>query len=517
MSVSDNAGFPSAAPAHVTDELLDWCKARLSASAVPVSITVLPQLPVSAGGKLVRGALPPPAWAAEGSGLPFEAASKGNSVPLDDSASPTSAALTRDSPAPAQQAPAVPSGSACPAPEVISRTTERETHARDTPSQEHGTRLLPAVSAQVSEGRVLGLFREALGLPRLEPTDNFFNAGGDSLAAAAVANALLIQPDMVTGFPTARALAAAMRHSSSASPIGPRVLPRPGQPRTTGMEGGANAAGLSPASQVQSQAMQIPRLQVDLDSQPVATSAAEVTEWQQQAQQELLSHSEAGGWVLERAGALRWAGLGNPTNWQQILEDLEYINHNAAVSSSNVAALATAGCEQQLSNQQQQPAKEVPHRNGRTSVTSLNLAWRVKLKECVDAAPSVLVTNSSSSSSISNSAHVKLRHAPPDCCKQLQCGAVGAGKLPDSQQGGSQLQPWGSSPELTSQQSMQQLKIQQQQQQQQQQEAREWVFACSHGGDVVCMDGQSGRAVWRAELPARAEAGLTTTSDCKVT
>jgi len=59
------------------------------------------------------------------------------------------------------------------------------------------------------------------------------------------------------------------------------------------------------------------------------------------------------------------------------------------------------------------------------------------------------------------------------------------------------------------------IKSQQQQQQQQQQQS-EWVFACSHGGDVVCVEGQSGRAVWRTTLPARAEAGLTITSDCQV-
>eukprot|EP00887_Chlorella_sp_A99_P006889 scaffold2.g6889.t1 len=34
------------------------------------------------------------------------------------------------------------------------------------------------------------------------------------------------------------------------------------------------------------------------------------------------------------------------------------------------------------------------------------------------------------------------------------------------------------------------------------------VFACSHGGDVRCMDAASGRLCWRADLPGRADAGM---------
>ena len=42
------------------------------------------------------------------------------------------------------------------------------------------------------------------------------------------------------------------------------------------------------------------------------------------------------------------------------------------------------------------------------------------------------------------------------------------------------------------------------------------VFACSHGGDVVCLDPWSGESVWQQELPGRADAGmvLCTSSPC---
>ena len=42
-----------------------------------------------------------------------------------------------------------------------------------------------------------------------------------------------------------------------------------------------------------------------------------------------------------------------------------------------------------------------------------------------------------------------------------------------------------------------------------------WALSCSHGGDVVCVDGGTGRVAWRACLPGRCEAGLTVTSDLR--
>ena len=44
-----------------------------------------------------------------------------------------------------------------------------------------------------------------------------------------------------------------------------------------------------------------------------------------------------------------------------------------------------------------------------------------------------------------------------------------------------------------------------------------WAFACSHSGEVLCSDGSCGEAVWRAQLPGRADAGLAVTADLKVT
>ena len=42
---------------------------------------------------------------------------------------------------------------------------------------------------------------------------------------------------------------------------------------------------------------------------------------------------------------------------------------------------------------------------------------------------------------------------------------------------------------------------------------RWYAFGCSHGGDVVCIDGFSGKLVWRTRLEARANTGMALTDD----
>lgn len=42
-----------------------------------------------------------------------------------------------------------------------------------------------------------------------------------------------------------------------------------------------------------------------------------------------------------------------------------------------------------------------------------------------------------------------------------------------------------------------------------------WAFGCSHGGEVVCIEGVTGNVVWRAELSGRCDAGLAVTHDLR--
>ena len=44
---------------------------------------------------------------------------------------------------------------------------------------------------------------------------------------------------------------------------------------------------------------------------------------------------------------------------------------------------------------------------------------------------------------------------------------------------------------------------------------RWWAFACSHGGDVVCVEGAAGSVLWRTALDGRCEAGLVVLPDLR--
>lgn len=89
----------------------------------------------------------------------------------------------------------------------------------------------------------------------------------------------------------------------------------------------------------------------------------------------------------------------------------------------------------------------------------LRCAWRQRLRECVDAAPVVV--------------------AQP-CAAQ---GVVGK-PLTQNPSMSAGLPGW-----------------------------RWYALACSHGGDVVCIEGRTGARVWGARLPGRADIGLAVLAD----
>lgn len=46
---------------------------------------------------------------------------------------------------------------------------------------------------------------------------------------------------------------------------------------------------------------------------------------------------------------------------------------------------------------------------------------------------------------------------------------------------------------------------------------RRWyAFCCSHGGNVVCIDGGTGAKIWETSVTGRAESGLALSADLKV-
>jgi aryl carrier-like protein len=53
----------------------------------------------------------------------------------------------------------------------------------DLPREDDGSPSLPPASCSEREQAVCGIFAEILGLARVDPGDNFFHLGGDSLIA----------------------------------------------------------------------------------------------------------------------------------------------------------------------------------------------------------------------------------------------------------------------------------------------------------------------------------------------
>ena len=212
---------------------------------------------------------------------------------------------------------------------------------------------------------------------------------------------------------------------------------------------------------------------------------------------------------------MRWAGPSRarkvvaegPSNMHGNSCEPPQYQHQHPVSQSH--AQAQQSVQQQQQQQQRQHAcqmacsQEQQHqqsvagagRPGEKAVKGheLKCSWRVKLKECVDAAPTVLISG----------------------CQGLQQQQQHLTQQP------SQLYTLDSPSwqlQQTEYQQAGQHALQQHQHRQAPQQARQqhWVFACSHGGDVVCVEGRSGGVVWEGQVEGRAEAGLTISPDCRV-
>lgn len=105
-------------------------------------------------------------------------------------------------------------------------------------------------------------------------------------------------------------------------------------------------------------------------------------------------------------------------------------------------------------------ADRTPGSGSKAGMQPLRCAWRVRLSECVDAAPVII-------------AQLRLHGGPGHLTP-----ASKPTRVPEAGPG------WGC-----------------------------YALACSHGGDVVCVEGTQGALVWRATLPGRADAGLAVTAD----
>ena len=545
------ADLSSTASDETTEELMQWCKGGLPVAAMPTSIMLLPGLPMSAGGKLMRGGLPHPPWAAESTSVTCPAVPEDTCNAVDMMSHSQTTRLLMASRTPTDNVRTVSEtklGDISTASHKALCNTETpalpspgdvDPHALPRKVATAQNRRLP----EGLEGKILGLFREALGLPRLEPCDDFFRAGGGSLAAAGVANALLIQPDVITACPTARKLAAALRPPPSPASHNQCVAATGVSSVTHAFVGpaGAHSSTMLLPDQVKpDKPPQLPML--TLSRSAVATAGGDEA-WQWQAQRALAVGSQAGGWRFERAGGLRWGGKGLPANLPQSPENIPH-SQSAQSQADQIVQLQQTGLKATHGHEPAslQTQGTCPLTGGACLKKSperpkqLKCVWRVKLKECVDASPVVLVTShpearlpqqmgrASQQQQLQEHGHTEAGCGPQGLPLQPQLGDEQHGQQQQQHKDQDQLQQQNRQQQQDQEQRRQhqhQQRHDRQHQQlhqdpQQQKQQQQWVFGCSHGGDVVCVEGHSGRAVWGAVLPARAEAGLSITADCKV-
>lgn len=126
-----------------------------------------------------------------------------------------------------------------------------------------------------------------------------------------------------------------------------------------------------------------------------------------------------------------------------------------AHAAESAQLLLPAGCPGTAAGAQGAPVPQTLEQGPRP----LRCAWRQRLRECVDAAPVVV--------------------AQP-------CAGQGVDEKPLTQSPSmsARLPGW-----------------------------RWYALACSHGGDVVCIEGWTGARVWGARLPGRADTGLAVMAD----
>ncbi|CAL8461978.1 g1509 [Coccomyxa elongata] len=427
-----------------------WCTERLSAAAVPSCIISLPAMPRSSAGKLQRGALPNPA-----------------DLTQSDTSSPSHLHMQ-------MEGEGVPEGEAQMLPDGF-----------------------PYSGPGGLEAAAMRAFGAALGqgLRGLEPITDFWSAGGDSLAAAQVAGWLGVDVRLLTAFPTARALAAQMRairapvpghasdarerlgrepelsrlakdahHGRSTSDAVPTKRPRLIMQKANQESGGADRTLTPPDPARGGAVLQScgcvsfwPAAVSSADVQSAATPPAGVPSG---------PLATAAGPAhpttppsLADAGSEQTAG----TQQQHSAEPRDVEAQEAEALQQQVAGFADDGAQNTEDRVRTKRGREVPSvaqgvAEGEGHGTrAAGTAWRVKLRDCVDASPVILVQSALAAA------------ADPSCVADST--RQQASKLP----------------------------------------LRWYAFGCSHGGDVVCIDGASGSPVWKTCIEGRAESGLTLT------
>lgn len=442
----------------IEQQLRRHCRERLSPAAAPADFVYLDPMPLSAAGKVQRADLPRPDWA------------------LDDMH--TAAWGHQPAGNTADKASLVPAAAA----------------ADRVPAEVPGQTAAP-LTGSGWEGRVMQACMQVLQDGGLEPASNVFSRGCDSLAAADIASLLQIDVRLITAFPTARSLA---RHLSSMQQTPASSPAAAGRTSPTGRP--TEAAAASSAMQPEHRPpRKRPRVKEACASQHVAQ--AEHVRPVQPPQPHLM------GLVLSAGGQHRWCHpiphTASPTSASDVAhaDAVPHIgpaglhpHHQAALDVTPAAAAAAAAAALQPADASLQPPTGLQC-GGEHAVQEL---WRIRLQDCIDAAPVVLWQPPAAQS---DSLDLPPSHSQPGNMPSGVSCSTAALKI--SRQHG---EPAGVSDSGEARQGWRGVTAAWQ----------AYAFACSHGGDVVCLDAHEGRLIWRQHLPMRADVGVALTADLQV-
>ena len=457
---------PGAAGAELEVELRSWVGRRLPSAAVPAAVVLMapPSLPCNPAGKVLRNLLPRPAWLASEPDPPQHSPHRHTEL----------AAASGLLGVPRGRSRGFGAGSSL----LQSPNDQGVPAAEPFPSHQRrgGTSDAPSPASELA---VMLAFRRALGRSDLEPTDDFFAAGGSSLAAALAAAELGTEPALLYAAPTARRLAALlMRPSDNGGSLAGRGRSQGGlleEASVSGLphsqlaaEGGDPPGGAAKRRRVMVLQAAASAAAAPAASHPGIERSAEAAVVVRRDWAEALHHCD-GLTTLTGAGRTSMltftadgdiSSLYTPSSaTSSMLPVLDPTFNGLGSVQQRAGSGVTRSAEAVLS----EPCSEVNYVGG--ADCSASVAWSHPLGRCVDAAPLLV------------GLHRRARLEPK-----------GHGEGPGSEDRG------GSGGFGESRGAVVLL--------------AEAVLACSHDGSVACLDTRTGTVLWQAQLPARAEVGM---------
>lgn len=490
--------------------LRTWLSARLpTPSALPSRFVALHQLPRTPAGKVARAALVQllqqmvqdrmvAAAAGAGAGASDAKGSAPAEVPkLVQLGTPSKPAVTA----------VAPGHHTSTANGPLEGQTQRHTqgvHAAAPTGAPHSQPPQPPhqLPHPITEAAVMRAFMAELQQPRLEPTDDFFAAGGSSLQAAEMAGWLGCDVRLVIAAPTARRLTALLRshhpdvdQAQNVGAFTAQTVTARADYDSGRLSGGQGVDAGDEGTRVPAKRARVEPAQPQpplLQGQPAPAQSHDVSGREPPVVEPSQPHSRVRNEALPSlAQPLRTAAAALSADQARAL--LSCVLEAGACAARSPSHLGPAGsaagtilthaCTQTLEQLLALDGRahsdpilthppHSPHSFSQQTSWRLVTDWVQPMGRCIDAPPVVVQVPTSPP-------------AAPSAASPMKCHSL---------EPGTDTQPSDTTQPIPRAAAGTKL-----------------VFCCSHEGDVACFDAHTAACVWSVRLPARAEAGLCVT------